>query len=86
MSKTLIGMGSAAMDSIICCSSLPGDDSFQVVDSEQLLPGGSCANSGSSGFCGGEKTFSCIINLIIILIVLQFLTQLLCNNSCDSCC
>ena len=44
MSKTLIGMGSAAMDSIICCSSLPGDDSFQVVDSEQLLPGGSCAN------------------------------------------
>ena len=48
MSKTLIGMGSAAMDSIICCSSLPGDDSFQVVDSEQLLPGGSCARAAAT--------------------------------------
>lgn len=31
-------------------------------------------------------SWSCIINLIVILIVLQFLTQLLCNTSCDSCC
>jgi len=42
-----------------------------------------CDNNNS---CGNNSTWSCIINLIIILIVLQFLTQLLCNNSCDSCC
>lgn len=35
---------------------------------------------------GGKNAWSCIINLIIILIVLQFLSQLICNTSCDSCC
>ncbi len=44
MTKTLLGMGAAAMDTVISCSSLPRGDSFQRVDSEQLIPGGSCAN------------------------------------------
>lgn len=34
--------------------------------------------------CGGDG-FSCIINLIIILIVLQFLTQIICGLQCDAC-
>ena len=29
--------------------------------------------------CGNDSGFSCIINLIIILIVLQFLTQIICD-------
>ncbi len=33
----------------------------------------------------GEKGFSCIINLIIILVVLQFLTNILCSTTCDMC-
>ncbi len=42
-----------------------------------------CASDNS--FCGGGNGFSCIINLIIILVVLQFLTQILCNTTCDMC-
>lgn len=42
------------------------------------------SNQSGGGLCAGNS-FSCIINLIIILVVLQFLTQILCDNSCDIC-
>lgn len=41
-------------------------------------------NSESSDVCGGG--FNCIINLIVILIILQFLTQILCGCNGDDCC
>lgn len=44
MRTRLLGMGAAAMDTLINCSALPQNDSFQIVGGEQLLPGGSCAN------------------------------------------
>ena len=43
------------------------------------------ACASNNGFCGGGNSFACIINLIIILVVLQFLTQILCNTTCDMC-
>ncbi|MEG1537535.1 MAG: hypothetical protein RR387_04555 [Clostridiales bacterium] len=39
-----------------------------------------CMDNNSN--CMGDG-FSCIINLIIVLIVLQFLTQIICNTSCN---
>ncbi|MCR4962569.1 MAG: carbohydrate kinase family protein [Firmicutes bacterium] len=42
--NTVLGLGAAAMDTVIGCDRLPQEDSFQVIDREQLLPGGSCAN------------------------------------------
>ena len=44
MLKKVLGMGAAAMDTVISCPSLPQEDAFQVVEHEQMLPGGSCAN------------------------------------------
>ncbi len=36
---------------------------------------------------GGEgSVWSCIINLILIVVVLQFLTQILGGSGCDGCC
>ena len=43
------------------------------------------SNQNCSCMCGNGKGFSCIINLIIILVVLQFLSQLLCSTTCDIC-
>ena len=62
--------------------------------------GGGCTVNGNSGVCGqtgaltggaltGDRGgFSCVINLIIILIVLQFLSQLICGLQCGdtACC
>jgi sugar/nucleoside kinase (ribokinase family) len=42
--KRVLGLGTGAMDTVIFCPTLPGGDSFQVIKSEQLMPGGSCAN------------------------------------------
>ncbi len=44
MLKRVLGLGTAAMDTVIFCPSFPRGDSFQVIKSEQVLPGGSCAN------------------------------------------
>lgn len=43
-----------------------------------------CSNNCSCG-CGSESSLSCIINLIIIVVVLQFLSQIICSTSCDVC-
>jgi ribokinase len=32
------------MDTVMFCPALPGNDGFQMIKSEQVLPGGSCAN------------------------------------------
>jgi len=32
-----------------------------------------------------SDVFGCIVNLIIIMVVLQFLTQILCSTTCDVC-
>ena len=53
--------------------------------------GASCGNGCGTAACGsGNMTgscdgggFSCVINLIIILIVLLFLTQLICGLNCE---
>ena len=42
-----------------------------------------CVDSCNTG-CNGMG-FSCIIDLIILLIVLQFLTQIICGLQCDDC-
>ncbi len=39
-----------------------------------------CADTGCG--CMGDG-FSCIVNLIIVLIVLQFLTQIICSTRCE---
>jgi sugar/nucleoside kinase (ribokinase family) len=40
----VLGLGTAAMDIVLRCESLPREDGFAFVHDEQLLPGGSCAN------------------------------------------
>ena len=35
--------------------------------------------------CGNSGGFSCIINLIIILIVLEFLSNIICGLDCQIC-
>ncbi len=40
----VLGLGTAAMDIVMQCDSLPREDGFSFIHTEQLLPGGSCAN------------------------------------------
>jgi len=40
----VLGLGTAAMDIVLQCESLPQEDGFAFIYGEQLLPGGSCAN------------------------------------------
>jgi sugar/nucleoside kinase (ribokinase family) len=40
----VLGLGTAAMDIVLQCDSLPKEDGFSFIHTEQLLPGGSCAN------------------------------------------
>ena len=40
----VLGMGAVAMDLILRCEDLPGDDGFAFVHKEEWLPGGSCSN------------------------------------------
>lgn len=47
--------------------------------------GASYNNACDNTYGGCGSGFSCIINLIIILIVLQFLTQIICGLQCDQC-
>lgn len=44
MNKKVLGLGVAAMDVVLQCESLPQEDGFAFIHSEQLMPGGSCAN------------------------------------------
>jgi|GEM_PF-2690259 len=51
---------------------------------------GNACTAGAMNACPtGNKScvggFGRVINVIVILIVLQFLTQLLCDTSCDIC-
>lgn len=40
----VLGLGTAAMDIVLQCESLPREDGFAFVREERMLPGGSCAN------------------------------------------
>ncbi|QGP93533.1 Sulfofructose kinase [Neomoorella glycerini] len=40
----VLGLGTAAMDIVLQCESLPREDGFAFVHYESLFPGGSCAN------------------------------------------
>jgi sugar/nucleoside kinase (ribokinase family) len=42
--KTVLGLGTATMDVVLQCDSLPKADEFEIIRNEQVLPGGSCAN------------------------------------------
>ncbi len=42
-----------------------------------------CQANKSKMSCFDNNFFSCILNLIIILIVLDFLSSLLCNTACS---
>ena len=44
MSLDVLGLGAMAMDVVLNCSALPGEDGFALVQGERLVPGGSCAN------------------------------------------
>ena len=44
MGKKILGMGTAAMDTLMGIEKLPRSDAFELLRSEQLVPGGSCAN------------------------------------------
>ncbi len=44
MGIEVMGLGAAAMDVVMNCESLPGEDGFSVVHEEKIVPGGSCAN------------------------------------------
>ncbi|MGI5824864.1 MAG: carbohydrate kinase family protein [Bacillota bacterium] len=44
MIKTILGMGTAAMDTLWEVAELPKADAFERLKSEKLVPGGSCAN------------------------------------------
>lgn len=40
----VLGMGAVAMDLVLRCDALPGEDGFAFVREERWLPGGSCSN------------------------------------------
>jgi sugar/nucleoside kinase (ribokinase family) len=40
----VLGMGAVAMDLVLQCENLPGEDGFSFVHEETWLPGGSCSN------------------------------------------
>jgi sugar/nucleoside kinase (ribokinase family) len=44
MMVDVLGMGAVAMDLILRCEALPGEDGFAFVHEEEWLPGGSCSN------------------------------------------
>ena len=44
MSVDVLGMGAVAMDLVLNCQDLPGEDGFAFVREEKWLPGGSCSN------------------------------------------
>ncbi len=44
MIKTVLGLGTATMDIVLQCDSLPKADAFEIIKNEQILSGGSCAN------------------------------------------
>ena len=44
MIKTILGLGTATMDVVLQCDSLPKADQFEIIRNEQVLSGGSCAN------------------------------------------
>lgn len=44
MSIDVLGLGAIAMDHVLNCGQLPEEDGYVVINSESLMPGGSCAN------------------------------------------
>jgi len=44
MAVDVLGMGAVAMDLVLRCEDLPGEDGFAFVREEVWLPGGSCSN------------------------------------------
>lgn len=44
MDIDVLGMGAVAMDLVLRCAELPGEDGFAFVQDEKWLPGGSCSN------------------------------------------
>ncbi|HUJ69803.1 MAG TPA: carbohydrate kinase family protein [Syntrophorhabdales bacterium] len=44
MTTDVLGMGAVAMDLVLRCEELPGEDGFAFVHEERWLPGGSCSN------------------------------------------
>lgn len=44
MIKTILGLGTATMDVVLQCDSLPRADEFEIIRNEQVMSGGSCAN------------------------------------------
>ena len=44
MAVDVLGMGAVAMDLVLRCEDLPGEDGFAFVREEAWLPGGSCSN------------------------------------------
>ena len=51
----VLGMGAVAMDLILRCEDLPGDDGFAFVHKEEWLPGGSCSNVLVTLACMGAR-------------------------------
>ena len=47
------------MDTILVCPQMPSEDSFALISREQILPGGSCANTlVNFTFLGGQSSFA----------------------------
>ena len=44
MTVDVLGMGAVAMDLVLRCEDLPGEDGFAFVHEERWMPGGSCSN------------------------------------------
>jgi sugar/nucleoside kinase (ribokinase family) len=44
MSIDVLGLGAVAMDMVLTCDHLPNEDGYAVIQTETLMPGGSCAN------------------------------------------
>ncbi len=53
---SVLGLGTAAMDVVLQCESLPREDGFAFVHRENLMSGGSCANTLVALSCLGQKT------------------------------
>jgi len=44
VSCEVLGLGAVAMDIVLSCEALPPEDGYAVIDQENAMPGGSCAN------------------------------------------
>ena len=66
-----------------CCNNNGGNNGCSAPNCGNGCAGATCAAYDNCGGSSCNSGFSCVVNLIIILIVLQFLTQIISGLNCE---